>query len=70
MSFARDRTDSVDLSYDGKARHRAALGHSTAGATARLHAPAGASCLTRRVHALDARGNGVTQTIVRAVGIS
>jgi hypothetical protein len=70
-SVAAVRTDKVELSYDdGKTWKKATLSSSSCGASIRLDAPAKASFLTIRVHASDARGNTVTQTIERAVGLS
>ncbi|MFF3751864.1 hypothetical protein ACFYYH_15630 [Streptomyces sp. NPDC002018] len=67
-SVAAVRTDRVELSYDdGRTWRRATLSSPARGALTRLHAPA-AGCLSLRVHASDARGNTVTQTVIRATG--
>ncbi|MFE9611803.1 S8 family serine peptidase [Streptomyces sp. NPDC006012] len=62
----------VELSYDDGATWTTARlqdrGHGTAGVA--LHAPASAQYLTLRVQAGDSRGNTVTQTVVRAAGIT
>nr|QIY75888.1 S8 family serine peptidase [Streptomyces sp. RLB1-33] len=64
------RTNTIELSYDdGATWKRATQSNSAKGALVRLHAPATARFLTLRVHASDSRGDTVTQTITRAVGI-
>ncbi|MFI5754527.1 S8 family serine peptidase [Streptomyces sp. NPDC051569] len=69
-SVAAVRTDKVELSYDdGLTWEKATLSSSSRGALTRLRAPATATFLSVRVHASDARGNTVTQTITRAAGI-
>jgi hypothetical protein len=69
VSVAAVRTDEVELSYDdGRSWQRATLSSSSRGATATLHAPAKAGYVSVRVHASDARGSTVTQTIIRAAG--
>jgi subtilisin family serine protease len=70
-SVAAVRTDTVELSYDdGKTWRKASLSSSSRGASTKVNAPALATFLTIRVKASDSRGNTVTQTIVRAVGLS
>lgn len=70
VSVAAVRTDKVELSYDdGRTWQRATLSNSSRGALTHLRAPAKADFLSVRVHASDARGNSVTQTVVRAAGL-
>ena len=69
-SVAAVRTTSVELSYDdGKTWKKATLSSSSRGASTRLAAPAKATFLSIRVNASDTRGNTVTQTLTRAVGL-
>ncbi|MCF2131711.1 hypothetical protein L1I79_35600 [Strepomyces sp. STD 3.1] len=62
------RTDAVTLSYDEGHTWRSAGFRETdeGGAVVRLDAPRGAAFLSLRVHAWSARGDSVTQTVVRA----
>ncbi|MDX3849185.1 S8 family serine peptidase [Streptomyces sp. AK02-01A] len=70
VSNAAVRTDKVELSYDdGKTWRKATLSSSAKGALTHLDAPARAEFVSVRVHASDARGNTVTQTITRAFGL-
>ncbi|MGW4732157.1 S8 family serine peptidase [Streptomyces shenzhenensis] len=66
------RTSKVQLSYDdGATWTTARLRHRGDGTVSvALDAPASARYLTLRVHAADSRGNTVTQTVVRAAGIT
>ncbi|MFI6124877.1 S8 family serine peptidase [Streptomyces sp. NPDC051064] len=65
-------TSKVQLSYDDGATWTTARlsGKGNGRVSVLLHAPASARYLTLRVQAGDSRGNSVTQTIVRAAGIS
>ncbi|WP_225891088.1 S8 family peptidase [Streptomyces dioscori] len=70
VSVAAARVDRVEVSYDdGRSWQRASLSTSAEGALAHLAAPRKAEFLSVRVHASDARGNSVVQTIVRVVGV-
>ncbi|WP_328498669.1 S8 family serine peptidase [Streptomyces sp. NBC_00414] len=70
VSVAATRVDRVEVSYDdGRSWRRASLSTSSKGALTRLAAPSRAEFLAVRVHASDARGSTVTQTIMRAVGL-
>jgi hypothetical protein len=65
-------TSTVQLSYDDGATWTTARlsGRGNGKVSVPLHAPASARYLTLRVHVGDSRGNTVTQTVVRAAGIS
>ncbi|MFD9287585.1 S8 family serine peptidase [Streptomyces sp. NPDC060030] len=71
-SSARVLTDRVELSYDdGKTWSRAAVREGRNGSVrVELRAPRRAAFLSVRVHASDARGNSVTQTVIRATGLN
>ncbi|MEU8929758.1 S8 family serine peptidase [Streptomyces sp. NPDC048409] len=65
--------DSVEVSYDdGRTWRRPARSATGEGGSARvrLDAPRTARFLSLRVHASDGRGDTVTQTVVRATGLS
>ncbi|MFJ8791601.1 S8 family serine peptidase [Streptomyces sp. NPDC102462] len=66
------RTTKVQLSYDDGATWTTARlrGKGAGSVSVALHAPASAQYLTLRVQAADSRGNTVTQTVVRAAGIT
>ncbi|MFJ9036817.1 S8 family serine peptidase [Streptomyces sp. NPDC102406] len=66
------RTTKVQLSYDDGASWTTARlgGRGDGKVSVPLHAPASARYLTLRVQAADSRGNTVTQTVVRAAGIT
>ncbi|MGI5440810.1 hypothetical protein ACQEV4_26560 [Streptomyces shenzhenensis] len=66
------RTSTVQLSYDdGATWTTARLRHRGDGTVSvALNAPASAQYLSLGVHAADSRGNTVTQTVVRAAGIT
>ncbi|MEV7983043.1 S8 family serine peptidase [Streptomyces sp. NPDC086519] len=65
-------TRKVELSYDDGATWTTARlsGRGNGKVSLRLHAPASARYLTLRVQAGDSRGNTVTQTVVRAAGLT
>ncbi|MEV7990954.1 S8 family serine peptidase [Streptomyces sp. NPDC086077] len=65
-------TKKVEVSYDDGAHWTTARlsGKGNGRVSVTLHAPATARYLTLRVQAGDSRGNTVTQTIVRAAGLS
>ncbi|MEU6497751.1 S8 family serine peptidase [Streptomyces sp. NPDC046984] len=71
-STGRVRTDAVEVSYDdGRTWHQLTRHYATdGGARVRLDAPGRATFLSLRVRASDARGNTVTQTVIRATGLS
>ncbi|GAA2334191.1 S8 family serine peptidase [Streptomyces kunmingensis] len=71
-SNAALRTSKVQLSYDDGATWTTARlsGWGNGRVSVALHAPASAQYLTLRVQAGDSRGNTVTQTVVRAAGIT
>ncbi|MEU6844840.1 S8 family serine peptidase [Streptomyces sp. NPDC046716] len=66
------RTTKVQLSYDDGATWTTARlgGRGDGRMSTTLHAPASAQYLTLRVQAADSHGNTVTQTVVRAAGIT
>lgn len=76
-SYAREapddrvRTDTVTLSYDdGRTWRSVGFRESDeGGAVVRLDAPRTAAFLSLRVHASNARGDSVTQTVFRAAGL-
>ncbi|WP_320775617.1 S8 family serine peptidase [Streptomyces sp. CRN 30] len=69
---AAPRTGKVELSYDDGATWTTARtsGRGDGEVRVTLRAPASAEYLTLRVHAEDSRGNTVTQTVVRAAGLT
>ncbi|MDA5145659.1 S8 family serine peptidase [Streptomyces sp. AD681] len=66
------RTRKVELSYDDGAHWTTARlkGGAKGSVSTVLKAPRGAQFVTLRVHAQDNRGNTVTQTVVRAAGVT
>ncbi|MER5194072.1 S8 family serine peptidase [Streptomyces sp. NPDC002884] len=71
-SHAALHASRVELSYDDGVTWTTARlsGQGNGKVSLRLHAPASAQYLTLRVQAGDSRGNTVTQTVVRAMGIA
>jgi hypothetical protein len=69
---AKVRTDAVEVSYDdGRTWRKATLrGAADGAARVRLDAPRRAEFLSLRVRASDKQGNTVTQTVIRATGLS
>lgn len=65
------RTSSIEASYDdGRTWHHLSLHDAGAGTTrAHLDAPRGARFLSLRVHASDAHGDTIAQTLTRAAGL-
>ncbi len=65
------RTTTVDVSYDdGATWHRTPLSHKGSAWSAKLGAPSKARYVSLRTTVRDAKGNSVSQTLVRAFGLT